>query len=467
MRVVAFACAGLLSVLAAPGRAQVDEDRLRLMRETLAYTDVIDAFDGKDRFDLNVRLEYERLHERGKIAREQRDANGIGYAHVADAEHESSRLSLGIDLGLARDLMASIRMPLVLSDARSLDAPAGADREELAVDLAGSPGAPEPLLSAPLASPPRAGLDYLALGAAYALTNQQRKPWLPTWVVRIEGRRALGTVLSPCRDSENGRRCGTNSPEDRDGDSLLDGTFATVGKPGSSRGVSAILLETRFSRRYRHLEPYAGLGLTVEWPSTARDLFPRIEGVRTRPGRRSSAALGAAVIPWENRGTFQRIALDLRLEATHVDDGFDYSPLFDALGSASDPDLARARFERVRVSGEGQLTRSGARVPFTGITHIASHLAYGARMGLEVQAARYIRFQVGSALSFVTSHRITGLSACSDDVAFAGASDDDGRMCVRGRADPRHREVIDAPGKRFVLRDQLLLSLFAQATAMF
>src|SRR5688572_840369 len=46
------------------GDPRLDEERLRLMHETIGYTDVIDARDGHDRFDININLEYARLFDR-------------------------------------------------------------------------------------------------------------------------------------------------------------------------------------------------------------------------------------------------------------------------------------------------------------------------------------------------------------------------------------------------------------------
>lgn len=478
MRAAPFICASLCLLAAARTLAQAD-DRARLMRETIAYTDVIDAFDGEDRFDLNVRLEYERLRERGDLYRERTRADGTReQGRVARVERDLSRVSLGLDVGLFRDLMASLRMPLVLGDARTLRAPSGRDPAQVTADLAGSGGAP--LFVPSVASPTRAGLDYVAFGLAYALLNQMRKPWFPTWVIRVEGRRALGTAQRPCVGTSAGRVCGTASGLDRDGDGALDGTRGASNSPGASRGMSALQVETRFSRRYRHVEPYAGFAVLVEWPSLARPLYRAAGAPRARPGTQSTLTLGAALVPWENRGAWQRFVLDLRADASYVGAGYDATPLFDALGSASDPELARGRYQGMRgapTSADVVPCRDpsqlgcgvGERVAFTGITHVASHLVYGARLGLEVQAARYVRFALGSSLSHVSAHALSGGSPCRagspSDPAFAQG--DDGRVCTSGSVNTRFRGVIDSPGKRFFLRDQFLLGVFAQATAMF
>ncbi len=494
MRVVPVVCAGLLVLLAGAGArfhsllcaralAQADDERLRLMHESSSYTDVADAFDGDDRFDFNLHLGFVRLRDRGSIYRERTSADGRrSEEQVAESARDVSQLALGLDVGLYRDLMAFVRMPLVLSDARSLSAPRGKSPDQLQSELrdVSGPGATQPLFGLPFSAPTRAGVDYIAFGGAWGVLNQTRRPALPNWVLRVEGRRALGVPLRACSRASTGVVCGSQSAEDRDGDGVLDGTRAQPGRQGSSRGMSALLVETRFSHRYRYAEPYAGLGLQVEWPSTAKRAFQRAASdlARARPGPETSATLGVALVPWENRGTFQRLMIDVRLLGTHVARGTDYSPLFDALGTSSHPDLAQARYAGVRGTPGGGLAPCsdqrltdcgvGPRTSFYGPTEIAPHLRYGGQLGLEVQAARYVRFALASSLQWVTAHAITGRAPCTGNASGADeARSDEGSACTAGRVDPRSRAVLDAPGHRFSLRDQLLLNVYAQATAMF
>ena len=74
---------------------------------------------------------------------------------------------------------------------------------------------------------------------------------------------------------------------------------------------------------------------------------------------------------------------------------------------------------------------------------------------------------IGSSLSLVTPHAITGASACQRGAVAADGALASGAGCAEGLSSPRHRPVIDANGQRFFMRDQLLLGVFAQATAMF
>jgi hypothetical protein len=434
MRAVSFVRASLALLALSRVPARAEDERLVLMHDPIPYTDVADAHEANDRFDLNVHLDYRRTRERGDIYRE---GQKVGSSHA-----DKNLLSVGIDVGLWRDLMAFVRMPLVLRDDRSLRGAGGATSA-----LNGSTASP--LFALPLSSPSRAGLDYLAFGGAWSVLNQARTPWTPTWVLRLEGRRAVGKPLNPCIQGENSNLCGSQSDRDRDGDGQLDGTRNTA-SPGVSSGLSALLIETRFSRRLRRVEPYAGLAMLVQWPSTARDHFQPHGAGRAHPGPESTATLGAAFIPWEDRGSYQRAMLDLQLDVTHVARGTQYTPLFDALGTSSDPSLAQA------VHG----------VSFYGLTESEQYLRYGGQVGIALQAARYVRFAAGTTLHWTTDHALSDRSPCTGSASGTSTSVD-GRSCVGSRVDSRERGQIDAPGHRFFIRDQFLLGVYAQATAMF
>ncbi len=429
------AAALLISLLALATPARADDTPLRLMHEPIPYTDVADAFDEDDSFDLNVHLDYTRLRERATIYREVRAADGtVSQQKVARSDADRNLLTLGIDVGLWRDVMGFVRLPLVLSDTRDLQ---GLPSSALAGDTE------QPLFGLPTTSPSRAGLDYIAFGAAWSVLNQTRAWWQPTWLLRVEGRRAIGKPLRACIEQMSSTVCGSQSTEDRDHDGALDGTRG--GSPGMSSGLSGLQVETRFSRRFRHAEPYAGLALLAQWPSTAR---PRFDGAR--PGPESTAAFGTAFIPWEDRGSFQRATLDLRLDVTWVARGTNYTPLFDALGTSSDPSLAARR----------------GGTNFYGLTESEPYLRYGGQVGVELQAARYVRFAAGTTVRWVTAHALSDRAPCSGSVSGTSVSED-GRSCVGAKVDQRERGEVDAPGHRFFIRDQLLFGLYAQATAMF
>lgn len=462
------------------------------MHEPTSYTDVIDAFDDGDPFDLNAHVHYTRVNDRGTILREYtNEAGERKRTSIAKSERVVSTLNFGLDVGLYHDLMAFMRLPLIVSDERSLSLPSGKGADVVNARLR-DPFDPEgrELFSVPFSSPTRAGFDYIAFGGAWAVLNQQRDPWLPTWVFILEGRRAIGSPLKPCRVDGGDTVCG--SVIDQNGDGRNDGTneeFAGS-SAGSSRGVSGVSLETRVSRRYRYAEPYAGLGMLIEWASKSNEYFNpagRLDGViNALPARQASATLGSAIIPWENPARWQRFALDLSLQATYFSEGHDYSALYDALGTSGHPELARSHYEGVRGIVDPNVTGPlspctnpndtncayGSAVPFYGLTDVQAHLRYGFRVGIEMQAAQYVRFAFGSSFNWVTAHAITSADACNPNVldsdraqTFRGSTCAD--LNERGIVNPNHRPTIDLPGRRFWMSGEFIVDLYATATAQF
>lgn len=467
-----------LSCLLSPGSARADDEHLVLMREPTPYADVIDAAEPHDKFDLNVHLMYTRVLDRGTIARENTSSTGERRRTAfADSNHVSSRLMLGLDVGVWRDLMAFMRVPLILSETRKLKRVSSLSSDQahaLLSDPGDAPNGDGTLFDLPVDSPTRAGFDYLAFGGAWAITSQERKEWLPTWVVLLEGRRAVGGVMKPCYHTEETDNC--NMGPDAAGVNQI-----APGSTRGSRGVSALSLETRVAKRVRYAEPYAGLGMLIEWASTARKYFKPAGDVRgvseSAPPKQFFATLGSEFIPWENRGRYQRVALDVRMQGTYYTRGLDYSPLYDALGSSDHAALAQANYEGVRGSpgaGAGSCSDDtdtdcyvGKRVPFYGLTEQSSHLRYGARLGVDIRAARYVRFALGAGVAWVSEYALTSASACSDAGAAGRNTGSSGQQCGSHASNPQYRATIDAPGRRFWLTGQMLIDLYASATAQF
>jgi hypothetical protein len=448
------------------------------MREPGSFTDVIDAADDQDGFDLNVRLAFRRLRETATI---QRQAPGLtpGLTDVADYERRRNELELGLDIGIFKDVALYARLPLVLVDGRSLS-PVG---DAATANVAAYPGdAGVPLFQArggdgmtttpdgtqrpslPFQSPDRSGLDYLAAGLAFSPMNQGRHRWQPTWTMLLEGRFSIGELIEPCH--ENSTDCG---------DGISDGTHS-------------VRFENRLSRRYRYAEPYGGLVFAFAWAGRAQERFAPggdLSGyVHERPPMRGSLVAGVEIIPWEERMKWQRLSFDLRARGTYVSEGRDYSYLYDALGTSAHPLLTTPNYEGIQPTpiggGPGEYPPYDlAQVPFNGLTDIQAHGELAGTVAIEMQAARYVRFRFATTLEYITSHFITYTDACNSGADPEDA--DDPRIgfvedpatgerrggCNDGIIDPHYRAVIDAPGQRFRIDDAFRLTFFVSATAQF
>lgn len=452
----------LACVLAVAGwrtPAFADDDAVVLMREPTDYTDVIDSFDEGDPIDVDLRIGFVRSRTGGTIRREVNgptaaDARGsFNFVDVAEHERLVNALELGVDVGLYRDLAAYVRVPVVLSDARSLSAPGGRSTSDVNEDLyvAGDVAqASSYVFQMPFTSPTRSGIGEVRLGLAWSILNQFRGDTHGTWVVSAEGTLPLGDPMVPCFDV---------APAGRE--PCVGGT-----EPGLSDGVTRLKLETRGSYRYRYVEPYAGVSFQMGWPTASESWFAPsgdLAGyMNTLPPREAEMTLGIALVPWEHRGRSQRFAIDVRAHAAYVSEGRDYSPLFDALGTSASPYLTEPNLEA--IPGGGVAPRE---VAFLGLTDTQAHSRLGARVALEMQAAKYVRFELGAGASYSTGHFITFSDACNPDVSPNGASDARIGSCRQGIINPHHRPVLDLPGKRFQLVDDFTFDVFASAVAQF
>jgi hypothetical protein len=256
-------------------------------------------------------------------------------------------------------------------------------------------------------------------------------PHLATWVLIMDFSADTGAVMQPCLD---GQSC----------------------EPGISRGTTRFKLESRWSYRYRYIEPFIGVSHTFEWVSAGESVFhpggSAAGVVDEGPPSVSEGTLGAAVIPWEDRVRHQRFEVDVHGTAALTTAGRDFSPLFDALGKSDSAYLTTSN------------SSASGRVPFGGATSVEAHARLGLETRVVMQAARYVRFALGFGLAYVTPHLITGAPACAGETAVV---DSGTGLCDTGLANPVYRAAIDAPGKRFRLASEVALRLQIAATAQF
>src|SRR6266536_1841817 len=178
-RVLAISIA--FSFAAAGGSAWADEPyklgEPRVLSEPGEVTQVVDAFDGEDVFDLHLTVGYQYSWKNAHIRRETTIANaqnpqastGLFTAsnmNVAKYEENTSRLNTRIDIGVYHDIGVYLRMPIILSNDRKLTDLDGSAAVQNIV-LMGGPADSGTLFSLPVDSPQRSGIEYLAIGADF------------------------------------------------------------------------------------------------------------------------------------------------------------------------------------------------------------------------------------------------------------------------------------------------------------
>lgn len=510
-------CVSALAVGAFEARARADEPikptEPSLMAEPGEVVDVVDAFDTDkgDPFDLNLSVGFHQSWERGKIRREsdvgpdgEKSAVGTGFTHnvenIASYKHTVSTLNMRADVGLYKDLGLFFRLPLILADDRSLDDLEGSKNAVNAnFGRASDPATGLPLFRLPFSSPTRNGIDYVAAGLRWSVFNHYRDLTKPTWTWEVEGRFGVGEPLRPCNGNPEvipaaaggdgtkrypecpGSTDDAKNPSFERGGTWYRNPNAESRSPGISRGTNAIRVGTLVSNRFRYVEPYGGFWFMAEWQKSNTEIgnYGDVEGIITnRPPIRGGLTGGLMVHPWENREQFQRFTIDLRFDATYVSQGRDYTPLFDALGSSNSSSLVANNPKNYQDAGIDPATGAVRSVgnyrnpiPFTGVTDVEAHGIFGGRMGFIVQAAEYIRFNLGFGLTHVQAHNITASDACNPDFdpqpGAAGRCRSGGTGRVTGAPNPNHRPLLDLPGRRFRQAETIIWDAWISGTIMF
>lgn len=429
-----LAVGSVVALWASPASAQPTERRGRYLQNA-EFTNVVDALESDDPFDLNLSVGYLREARSSRIRRESNNVGVspdgyIGVVDLASYEQLTNTLVLSGAVGLFRDVQLWTRWPLILSDTRELTLDDGVSLEQSRLRRScyeEGDGTDVCLFDVPFKSPERSGVDAFTLGLDWGVLNQLRDDTKPTWVVGVEATIGIGSALV-----------------------ATDANDPSAGDGGISRGVTRLTAHTEFSRRYRYVEPYIGTRFSADLPQSDTG-FPEadIEGrLNTIPPLVGAMIFGAEFVPWESMEAFQRFSADLRMTGTFNSEGRTQSELFDALGTSQHRQLREA-------DGEGHV--------FNGMTDVENYGTFATALTLNVQAARYVKFQLGASLAYDQQHGVTFTDACDPeaDVAVAQAP------CSHGAPNPDHRATIDLPGHRFRVEGSTVFQFFAAGTAMF
>ena len=435
-----------------------------LMSESAEVTSVVDAFDKDDPFDLNLVVGFTQSWKHANVRRESLSTSGFVSANQDIAQYSSatSTLLVGADVGLYRDLALILRVPVILSYSQDLQDLNGssATAAQALVDPSDPMG--RPLFSVPFTSPTRSGVDYLSAGLDWDVFNQQRDPTKPTWVVGVEGRLAVGTPLHACNAGATPQCPDPSNPTGPSRD------------PGISRGMDAIVARSVWSRRFGYVEPYAGIWVQAEFPQERSDFgkWDAANIVDRSPPVLGSFALGVEVLPYEQREQFQRLSADFRFKGTYHSPGRDYSELFDALGSSQAASLRTPNPASYIAGPDGRSIAdpNAEKIYFSGITEEQAYGSFTASASATWQAGAYIKFTIGGSFSYAQSHLVTAADPCNPNntsLALAGPCVNASTGAVQGAPNPDHRDVIDAPGRRFSIDDTTTVDLWVLGVVMF
>jgi hypothetical protein len=467
-----------------PGTEAPRRDPIFMLGETARFVDVVDSFDQGSTFSFRLSAGYAYQRRSLLIEREARTSDpltglgGVQYNRVGDYLETTSTLHLRAEIGIFQDFSLTIGVPLVLSNNRSIRAvanPTMTDGASALLDGWSQNASPTSLFSVPMDSPSRSGIDQIRLGLSWSILNQARDRTKPTWTIRAEWRPPVGDVMHACNASPAAGVADCPAPSSIPNQVAPGTTNAmgpalrpvSVGGPGISRGLHGLYFQTAASRRIGFIEPYAALDVLAEFPMREAPFryfdtpygqlasFPPIQG---------SLTVGAEITPWENRESWQRIALDFRIRGTYRSQGRDYSPLYDALGSSTSRALAVPGCPS-NVRNPDGTCQPGRDIYFDGLTTVQSHVIVNGMISLAAQPLKILRFDIGLGISWVSPHLITATDACNPGEIVPQNHPEWRGGCVGDSApDPTHRGVIDQSGGRFRTSGETLFDFFASVS---
>lgn len=469
--------AAVSGLVESPAWGQSDE-----IHNVAEVVEVIDAADGDDPFDFTFRLRYGYELTRVKLTQQcaageqdgcqPGDSGVLAFRDVARYTQERHMLTLDAIFGVYRDLQLYITVPVILLDRRGLSWLDEGNVTSVAPSN-------EYILRAPFSSADRSGVDQVVVGMSWLPFSQERDSTLPSWLIDVQGRFAVGERMRPsCSnidgalpESTGGGADGfwfTSDDDHQDVACRIDEDSDIDDGPGIGERTHDLVIRMTLSRRYNLIEPYIGF--------KAHFMFPEQGDLRYGDSSEfpiyAETHFGVEIIPWDrpNRQQFLRIGL-------HFWGGWNretlaYSPLFDVLGTNQN---MRYRFDpetpSVDCTGEAGCDPNGGRGltdDYTGMTRQESFMHFGGRLTLTIQAARYVKFSLGFGLAHDTEHYISFIDECR--TPRAGESADTSGPCiapVNGIFVTEHRDQVDDHGRRFRAEETTIFDASAMVFVQF
>jgi hypothetical protein len=385
-----------------------------------SVTEVLDAADADDPFDLWVQPYFRYVRRQSRINRERCvDANrypcsaplspAVGPVppyynkDVKELDHvqTSAQLLIEARVGLYKDVEFHFTIPAyefgdrhTISLASGVVGTAGNNASSLVEDGIFTN---EQIGDGAEQNSKHTGFGDATLGLAWAPLNNERNWSVATWKLGFDVTVPTGRLRRP-----------------------------DLGTGGVGRKVIELAFTTALSKRIGMLDPYVGFGYylpialgtaydnqrcdpdnttlktDLDAALAGGDLVACQPGPHTlkesslQPGQRASMFLGMEVVPWEEPSKHQRFAIDMRIFGVYHARGRDYTEISDFLNvNADGADAQSGRSPFVPVSTHGELTRHD------------QYATIGGLFGLYVHLARYVRFFANVELSHTSEHLLT------------------------------------------------------------
>ncbi len=420
-------------------------------------SEVTSSFDVGHGFGLHATLGYQFRYHTAGIARERivpGTQPGDPTALERDLVYASMRHTIvpRLELGLFHDVWLGFALPVVITDARTLefdqrDTPCtfGADapcvnRSNSATIADGilpttgfdardpTVGFTDPANPLIFRGPDRKGLDQVDLGIGWAPLNQRRDDTKPTWKVGADLRIAVGKVarldrLDPSREA------------------------------GVGSGVHELRLWTTIAKKRGWAEPYVEMWWQAPIGATSSSAFqdPGFGARRTDKQQQAGLHFGFEAIAVDHPIDHERFSLDFSGRVVGHFEGRQYSEMWEVFAFAGD------------AGGTGPLildadpTTAGRQaLSHPGVSHVENYIEAGGQFAARAEIGPRVHIAAMGAFSGETQHIIsftdagTDLPTCKDGQS-SGCEVDRNEVVnpSTGEVSPLHVPLIDLVGHRY------------------
>jgi hypothetical protein len=472
-------------------------------------TDVVDAADGDDPFDLSIKPRFTQTLERSLIRREypcdpdatQQDLRAyprldtrcaepsVVFRKEMEAERDINRLDVDVQIGLYKDVELHMTLPYVFSDQRRLKFATG-DRDVESVTADNSSVDP---------ADARVESDIRNNVTSEANANDLNRQYFSTYrLFSLAGdgnegpSRAgfgdmkVGLAWNPFNDQRDDTKATLKLQFDY---TIPTGEVAKAGNEGVGRGLHELQWTIASSKRFRYLEPYFSVSYILPVPA-GNSLFDKLGAGQnlTSPGQRAEILFGSEFIPYEEADEGRKFAIDIGFLWGFTSEGRDYSPLFEALSSSQcngltpneirdainavrDPAIPDTRETINRAACRWILDQPGnadgspvynlnaenvgdLAFSHNGITDHEAYATFGANVGLLFQPNPYVGLKTRFRLQHQQEHFLTAARTGRD----SGDENDTVKFDDPNERNPAYNPTLDSVGNRFRMEESLIFS---------
>jgi hypothetical protein len=401
-------------------------------------TRVASSFEEKDPFGMFFDFTFDRVFDRGKIAREWYQKGALEDVSELTYFRDETRLAIDTHIGVFRDVELHVGVPIVFQQDRrwTFAKDTNATNSTIYRNCGDARGTPCPTpgagdgrlfeVGANGATSFRGGLGDFTFGLAWNVFNQKKDDTKPTWMLRFDYTAPTASTLNP--------------------------TTATRAEMRGAVGdrVNRFAFSTAVSKRLGSaFEPYVGVSYVLPWvgpgfysncdnPNDAR--MARTENCGQGPWTRSQTGLrpahvgnftfGSEIIAFERPDRFQRLVIDLRGFWQYTSIGRTYNEMSDLMGKL----LSTSDFGTV-----------GAQVGFVG------------------QAAEFVLLKAYGSMAYQTERYLTS-EDIGKDVNNNGVID---ISSATQEVNPNYDFRVDRVGRRFRMQEQIVWRVHVTATLSF